>query len=87
MRRLIFGLAVLGIGFACSLAQAQNPRVAGPVNRGPIAPYSKQAAIGAYGRAMYPRYRFGFHAREFENIGIPHGDIGTQSNSYTRNPW
>ena len=43
-------------------------------------PYSKQAQIGAYGRAVYPKYYWGLHAREFQNVGIPHGDIGTVGN-------
>ena len=49
--------------------------------------YNKQAAIGAYGRAVYPKYYWGFHAREFQNVGVPHGDIGTLGSGLSRDPW
>jgi hypothetical protein len=49
--------------------------------------FNKHAAIAAYGRASYPKYYWGFHAREFENIGLPHGDIGIVGNGATRTPW
>lgn len=48
---------------------------------------NKQAAIGAYGKAAYPRYYWGFHAREFQNAGIPHGDQGMLGSGIQRNPW
>jgi hypothetical protein len=51
-------------------------------------PYSKQAQIGAYGRAVYPKYYWGLHSREFYNVGVPHGDIGIRGgNGFTWNPW
>ena len=49
--------------------------------------YNKQAAIGAYGRAVYPQYNWGFHAREQQNIGVPHGDIGILGSGLSRDPW
>ena len=52
----------------------------------PVAPYSKQAAIGAYGKAVYPKYHWGLHGREFQNIGLPHGDIGILGSGVSRNP-
>ncbi|MBW8885104.1 MAG: hypothetical protein JF612_10100 [Planctomycetia bacterium] len=50
-------------------------------------PYSKHAQVAAYGRAVYPKYYWGLHAREFQNAGIPHGDIGVLGSGLTRNPW
>ena len=52
-----------------------------------MAPYSKQAQIGAYGRAVYPKYYWGFHARELQNVGVPHGDIGVLGSGLSRDPW
>jgi hypothetical protein len=52
-----------------------------------IGAYNKQAAIGAYGRAVYPKYYWGFHAREFQNVGVPHGDIGILGSGLSRDPW
>ena len=49
--------------------------------------YNKQAAIGAYGRAVYPKYYWGFHARQFQNVGVPHGDIGSLGSGLSRDPW
>jgi hypothetical protein len=64
--------------------------IAAPVHAfGPrrIGGFNKQAAIGAYGRAMYPKYYWGFHAREFQNVGVPHGDIGILGSGLSRDPW
>ena len=41
----------------------------------------------AYAQAVYPKYQAGFHARYFENIGIPSGDVGLRGNSMFLNPW
>jgi hypothetical protein len=38
-------------------------------------------------KAMYPKYYWGMHARNYETIGIPHGDIGIRGNSITPLPW
>ena len=88
MRRLILAAAALAIFAFATSVRADGPpqRLPGPVAR-PMPPYSKQAQIGAYGRAVYPKYYRAFHFREFENIGIPHGDIGTVGNGLTRTPW
>ena len=64
---------------AATPAWAVNPRRVGATN--------KQAAIGAYGRATYPKYYWGFHARELQNVGVPHGDIGTLGSGLSRDPW
>jgi hypothetical protein len=60
-------------------AKAVNPRRVGTFN--------KQAAVGAYGRAVYPKYYWGLHAREMQNIGVPHGDIGILGSGLSRDPW
>src|SRR5689334_8951298 len=52
-----------------------------------IGAYNKHAAVAAYGRAMYPKYYWGFHAREFQNVGVPHGDIGVLGSGLSRDPW
>ncbi len=87
MRRLIFVPAALMIVALSMAAQAAEPRWAGPFARPPMPPYSKHAQIAAYGRAVYPKYYWGLHAREFQNAGIPHGDIGILGSGLTRNPW
>lgn len=90
MRRLIFVATTLAIVGWSSFTQAvePHPRWAGPYGRQPMPPYSKQAQIGAYGRAVYPKYYWGLHSREFYNAGVPHGDIGMRGgNGFTWNPW
>jgi hypothetical protein len=75
-------LAVLAASVVVSLvapAHAFGPRRFGA--------YNKQAAIGAYGRAVYPKYYWTFHAREFQNVGVPHGDIGMLGSGLSRDPW
>ena len=48
---------------------------------------NKQAAIGTYGRAVYPKYYWGLHAREFQNIGTPPGDKGIRGDGIQWQPW
>jgi len=67
-------------------AQPANPQAARVRRIGPGS-YNKQAAIGAYGRAVYPKYTWGFHSRDLQNIGVPHGDIGTLGSGLQRDPW
>lgn len=89
MSRLTLIFASLAI-LICSSLQAVEPRRPGLFAKSPappMPPYSKQAQVGAMGRAMYPKYYFGLHAREFQNVGIPHGDIGVTGSGLTRNPW
>ena len=88
MRRLIHAIAALAMfaSAASLLADGPPPHRSAAIPR-PMPPYSKQAQIGAYGRAVYPKYYRSFHFREFENIGIPHGDIGINGNGLTRTPW
>ena len=38
-------------------------------------------------RALYPKYYGGFHARDFQNLGIPSGDIGIRGNGIYLSPW
>lgn len=38
-------------------------------------------------KAMYPKYYWGLHAKTYQNIGIPNGDIGIRGNGITPNPW
>ena len=79
MRLLPAILAVTLASLICAPAEAIGPRR--------FSGFNKQAAIAAYGRATYPKYYWGFHAREFENLGLPHGDIGVVGNGLTRTPW
>jgi hypothetical protein len=90
MRRLIFvAIALVIVGWSSFTQAAEpHPRWAAPYARQPMPPYSKQAQIGAYGRAVYPKYYWGLHSREFYNVGVPHGDIGLRGgNGFTWNPW
>jgi hypothetical protein len=79
MRLLLSILAASLVLAAANSAEAIGPRRFGA--------YNKQAAVGAYGRAMYPKYYWGFHAREFQNVGVPHGDIGILGSGLSRDPW
>jgi hypothetical protein len=73
-------------GYATQNPATAHPQAA-PVRRFGPGSYNKQAAIGAYGRAVYPKYYWGFHARDLQNIGVPHGDIGTLGSGLQRDPW
>ena len=79
MRLLVVLLAAAGTMTFVDSAHAAGPRRVGASN--------KQAAIGAYGRAVYPKYYWGFHAREFQNVGVPHGDLGIRSGGLSFEPW
>ena len=87
MRLPIFIVAALAVLVLSMATETAEPQRTGPFGRAPVAPYSKHAQIGAYGRAVYPKYYWGLHAREFQNAGIPHGDIGIGGSGLTRNPW
>lgn len=79
---------VLCAVLACALpssAHAGGPRHGGLFHRQPA--FNRQAAIAAYGKSVYPRYNFGFHTRELQNIGVPHGDIGILGSGLSRDPW
>ena len=58
-----------------------------PALRRKTSPINKQAVIGAYGKAAYPRYYWGIPAREYQNAGLPHGDIGILGSGIQREPW
>jgi hypothetical protein len=57
------------------------------VNSPRVQAVNKQAALGAYGRAVYPKYYWGIPAREFQNAGTPHGDIGIRGDGIQWQPW
>jgi hypothetical protein len=73
---ILSALAVLTLG---SSAEAAGPRRIGA--------YNKHAAIAAYGRAVYPKYYWGFHSRTLQNVGVPHGDIGIRGSDLSMGPW
>jgi hypothetical protein len=79
MRLLLALLAAVATLAIVNSAEALGPRRVGA--------YNKQAAIGAYGRTVYPKYYWGFHAREFQNVGVSHGDIGIRSGGISFEPW
>jgi len=81
MRPIFAMLLAAALALCCRSAQAGSPF------RARLGAYNKQAAVAAYGKAVYPRYRAGFHIREFENVGIPHGDVGIVGNGAMRLPW
>ena len=43
--------------------------------------------VKSFYRGYYPKYYGGFHARYFENIGVPPGDIGLRGNGIYQLPW
>jgi hypothetical protein len=79
MRLILATLTVATLLSVTASAHAIHPRRHGA--------YNKQAAIGGYGRAMYPKYYWGFYTRELQNIGVPHGDVGMLGSGLTRDPW
>jgi hypothetical protein len=85
MRRMMAALAFASIFPLTASAHAAGPGLFGRRVHTPT--YNKQAAVGAYGRAVYPKYYWGFHAREFQNIGVPHGDIGIRGNDLPNSGW
>jgi hypothetical protein len=72
-------LAAWAILSLTSFADAAGPRRMGAHN--------KHAALGAYGKAVYPKYYWGFHSRTLQNIGVPHGDIGIRGSDLSMGPW
>ena len=40
-----------------------------------------------YMNSYYPKYYGGFHARYFQDMGIPSGDIGLRGNGIYMTPW
>lgn len=40
-----------------------------------------------YSKQLYPKYYYGFHSRQMQNIGVPSGDVGLRGNGITWNPW
>lgn len=72
-------LTMILVGSAAAAHPAMVRRKTAPVN--------KQALIGAQGKAAYPRYYWGIPAREYQNAGLPHGDIGILGSGIQREPW
>ncbi len=90
MRHAILLLSVLAASIALwnTTASAAGRRRVGALNQQSAAGVpNKQAALGAYGRAVYPKYYWGLHAREFQNIGTPHGDQGIRGDGIQWQPW
>ena len=96
MKQILFMLSVMAaFAFlscdACSAARrnrflrrqpnpppARAPREASRVYR--YNPYG-------YDREYYPKYYGGFHARFFDNYGVPTGDVGVRGNGIYWTPW
>lgn len=87
-KKYFFCIAVTALvcGAAVSEAHAGGPRGWG-LFHGRQASFNRQAAIAAYGKSVYPRYNFGFHTRELQNVGVPRGDIGILGSGLSRDPW
>jgi hypothetical protein len=79
MRRIALVLTLLTVLLAPHSAQAERRWRSGMPNK-----YYQRSA---YAQAVYPRYEAGFHARYFQNIGIPSGDVGLRGNSMFMSPW
>ena len=54
-------------------------------------PFSSRPVRGHYdmyhGNMRYPKYYGGFHARYFQDIGVPPGDVGFRGNGIFSTPW
>lgn len=90
MRYALTLLAILSVTlplFSNTATAAGRRRVGFPNQQAPAAAFNKQAAIGAYGRAVYPKYYWGIPAREYQNAGTPHGDQGIRGNTFQWQPW
>jgi hypothetical protein len=88
MRLAAAALAAWAVLSLTSFAHAAGPRRMGAHHKQtPAGTYNKQAALGAYGRAVYPKYYWGFHSRTLQNIGVPHGDIGIRGSDLSMGPW
>jgi len=61
-------------------------RVSGQAAK-PVDPRRSYAYRYYQGNTMYPKYNFGLHTRQLENIGVPTGDIGIRGNGYMMNAW
>jgi hypothetical protein len=94
MRSAILAMTLMAAILTASQARAagwgQRPtnsaRVAGQPAK-PIDPRRTYAYRYYQGNTMYPKYNFGIHNRQLENIGVPTGDIGLRGNGYMMNPW
>ena len=80
-------LATIVILLGSTATAAGRRRVGFPNQQAPAGAFNKQAAIGAYGRAVYPKYYWGIPAREYQNAGTPHGDQGIRGNTFQWQPW
>jgi len=102
MRRLVIALALTTVALGLLTAEAsaaggpfQRWRAANRPNphdqpvaaqAGRIQPfpwYSRYQSV----EDAYPKYIGAFHARYFENLGIPSGDVGIRANTVQMLPW
>jgi hypothetical protein len=66
-------------------ARQAEQRVPRPVSRPRgLSVYEQQRA---YWNRYYPKYVGGFHARYFDTLGVPSGDVGLRGNSLYATPW
>ena len=94
MRNAAWALALMGVVLVAGQAHAagwgkraaDGARVSGQAAR-PVDPRKTYAYRYYQGNSMYPKYNFGFHNRQLENIGVPSGDIGIRGNGYMMNAW
>jgi hypothetical protein len=84
MRRTI---AAIALASTLTLTASADAAGHGLFGRRHTPNYSKHAEVAAYGKAVYPKYYKGFHAREFQNLGVPHGDIGLRGNDLNMGAW
>ncbi len=94
MRSAALAMALIGMGLLAGQAQAagwgqragHGARVSGQEGR-PVDPRRTYAYRYYQGNTMYPKYYFGLHERQLQNIGVPSGDIGLRGNGFMMNPW
>jgi hypothetical protein len=95
MKQILFILVIAAIAFlscdVCSggrrnriLRRQPNPPPArAPRDASHVYRYNP---YGHY-REPYPKYYGGFHARFFDNYGVPTGDVGVRGNGIYWTPW
>jgi len=96
MKQILFKLSVIAVlaSLTCDVCAAERrgrllrrrpnpPTVRAPRDANHVYRHDPYG----YQREYYPRYYGGFHARFFDNYGVPTGDVGVRGNGIYWTPW